>query len=173
MNQRQIARLEYGQVHLAIRSGVRPNDDNYVVQPFFNLQIGLYASEQYANRHGIPETEAELAKHRIIGADEKTANIGIYQWLSSVVPERSFVIKCNGQIAMQQALYDGVGIGFCPCFEAKNRQLIEVLPKQRVTINNWLVTHGDQHRSAKVQRFLEVLRSPEVSEQIEQRLKVN
>ena len=70
------------------------------------------------------------------------------------------MFKSNDDQAIKQALLDAVGIGFMFRHEVeKYPQLVELFPPLKEwEVQHWLVTHGDLHRSAKVQAFLEVVR---------------
>src|SRR6056297_1271218 len=73
----RLFRLEYGEAHVAIRAGAVPDQPDNVVQPFFQQKITLFASDAYAARHGLPQSEAEMSGHRFVGADDPNSRAPI------------------------------------------------------------------------------------------------
>lgn len=158
----ELMKLEYGQAHVAIRTGAKPQDDNYVVLPFSTLSVGLYASERYLQQHGIPNHEADLTKHQFVLADEAPQRLAIVKWFNEVVPPAQIVCTSNNQNLLQHAIINGVGIGFMQCqFSQLHGNVSRVLPHIQWDFENWVVTHGDLHRSEKIQAFLTILKSDE------------
>ena len=153
-----IFKLEYGQAHLAIRTGTKPTEDDYVCLPFYDITVGLYAHFDYFKAQPMPQNVHELIKHSFIGTDDLKTKAPMHQWMSQNIASNN--IKFRGDIKVQtQAIEAGLGIGFMSKHEAKtNLSLVEVLPQQHWTINNWIITHGDLHRSEKIQSFMEILK---------------
>jgi DNA-binding transcriptional LysR family regulator len=87
--------------------------------------------------------------------------IPIHKWILDHIQVKDIVLKTNDRQVLQEAILGGLGIGFMFKHEAQaNDQLIELFPPLKEWIvEHWLVTHGDLHRSAKVQAFLAILRS--------------
>lgn len=48
----RVFRLDYGEAHVAIRAGSGPEEPDNVVQPLARMQVSLYASRKYVERHG-------------------------------------------------------------------------------------------------------------------------
>ncbi len=71
------------------------------------------------------------------------------------------MFKSNDAQAIRQAVVDGIGVGFLLQHEvADNSELVELFPPlAEWKVTHWLVTHGDLHRSAKVQAFLQAVRA--------------
>lgn len=163
----ELIKLEYGQAHIAIRSGKKPTDDNYVVRPFWGLSIGLYASSGYVESMGLPQTVNEFSEHQFVGADSNSPQRPeFYQWLEQHVPNSNFALLTNSNASYEDAVKAGFGIGFVLKQEAQKHSLHQVLPEMTWDITNWLVTHGDMHHSNKVQSFLSLMREEKISQQI-------
>ena len=75
-------------------------------------------------------------------------------------PKENIVFQSTSTKVSEQALLAGMGIGFMPEHEAKlNPDIVEIFPPQEEwSATHWLVTHGDLHRTAKVQAFLQILK---------------
>lgn len=167
----ELIKLEYGQAHIAIRSGAKPTDDNYVVRPFLALKIGLFASESYIESMGSPKNVDEFSDHHFVGADSVAPQRPeFYQWLEQHVPRPNFTLLTNSNSSYDCAIKAGFGIGFVLEQEAEKLGLQPILPDKTWQIPNWLVTHGDMHHSNKVQSFLSLLREDQFSQQIQRKL---
>ena len=156
----RVFRLEYGEAHVAVRAGDRPQDPDYVVQPLANHRVALYAAKSYAEAHGITATEADVASHRFVGPDSVESRAPFYRWLAALSPTPKIVFRSNDADATADAVTAGAGLGFLPVLAARPRaDLIEVMPpRPDWDVPLWLVTHVDLHRTPKVQALLAALK---------------
>ncbi len=156
----RLFRLEYGEAHVAIRAGSPPDQPDNVVQPFCKLKTTLYASQSYADKNGLPQTEADFAQHRFVSADDPKSRAPFAQWLREAVPLDNIVFRSGDVNALRCAVREGIGIGFMSRIQAEEvGGLIEVAePREEWASPLWLVTHMDLHRTAKVQTFLSFLK---------------
>lgn len=157
----RIFRLEYGEAHVAIRAGSPPEQPDNVVQPFYRQKITLFASESYAARHGLPQTEADYPRHRFVSADDPKSRAPFARWLREAVPAECITFRSGDVHAQWRAIRAGAGIGFMSRLQAAEiGGLIEVAPpREEWSTPLWLVTHMDLHRTTKVQAFLSFLKS--------------
>lgn len=151
----RLFRLEYGEAHVAVRAGSAPDQPDNVVQPFFQLKVGLYASKSYIEKHGMP-TESTLREHRFVAMDDINSRAPYHRWLRDNVPTRNIMFRSSDIRAQEQAILSGAGLGFLPERMVRRRtELVQVMaPKEEWTAPLWLVTHVDLHRTAKVQALL-------------------
>lgn len=152
----RVFRLDYGEAHVAIRAGAAPQEPDNVVQPLMTMNYGLYAARSYVEKHGLPQSEADLAQHHFIGPESANSRAPFYRWLLEKVPADAMVFRITEPAANLAALTTGLGIGFCTTHFAKeNQDLVEVLPaRPEWAAPLWIVTHVDLHRTLKVQSFL-------------------
>ena len=164
----KLFKLEYGQAHIAIRTGPKPDVDDYVVQPFFNYKIGLYAHLDYIAAKGELLNEGDIDEHTFIAFDNLNTKITSQKWMESHVPPANIVFRSNSSTIRLNAMKSGLGIGHLFDHEAKQHtDLVEVFPSQKKwLVSNWVVTHGDQHRSEKIQAFLKLLKGEAYRETI-------
>lgn len=165
----RLFRLEYGEAHVAIRAGAVPDQPDNVVQPFFQQQFTLYASEGYAARHGLPKGCGEFGQHRFIGADDPKTRAPFHRWLQDNVPGENIVFRSGDVHAQRNAILAGAGIGFTSVLQAAEVPgLVQVMePKPEWAAPLWLVTHMDLHRTTKVQAFLTFLKERASGWQVE------
>jgi DNA-binding transcriptional LysR family regulator len=156
----RLFRLEYGEAHVAVRAGAAPDQPDNVVQPFFRQDVALYAAERYVARHGLPESEADLARHRFVGADDDKTRAPFHRWLNETVPAGAIVFRAGDVHSQRNAILAGAGIGFVSVPQARaHPELRQVMPpRAEWAAPLWLVTHMDLHRTTKVQAFLRFLK---------------
>lgn len=156
-----VLKLEYGKAHIAFRAGAEPQDLDNVVQQFQDLHMGLYASDSYVTKYGIPKSAKEFADHHFIGPMDINARAPVHKWLKQHVPTQAIAFASNHIRINAEAVIAGNGIGFLPQLEAqKHEHLVEVMPSlPEWTTKSWMVTHVDLHRSPKVQAFIDILKA--------------
>lgn len=155
-------KLEFGHAHIAIRSGAKPEHPDYVVKPFQYLDYGLFAHKDYVEKFGKINNIhdlTELENHRFLCSEAISPKSPIQKWLRTYIPEKNLLFHSNSKNVQHHGVLAGIGIGAVLLKEAEQfAELIEVYPFQpEWRVVNWLVTHGDLHRSEKVQRFLRLL----------------
>jgi DNA-binding transcriptional LysR family regulator len=155
----EVLRLEYGEAHVALRAGRKPDNPDNVVQPFKSMTISLYASKGYIERHGRPEALDDLGKHSFVSHDDFSSRAPFLQWLMSRVSADQIVFRATDNRVIKEAIASGVGIGFVSCWDAENSDLVRLFePQPEWAAPLWLVTHVDLHRTTKVQTFLNFLK---------------
>ncbi|MGB3176923.1 MAG: LysR family transcriptional regulator [Albidovulum sp.] len=155
----RLFRLEYGEAHVAIRGGGRPQEPDNVVQPFCTFRHGLYASSAYIKAHGSPD-EADLSGHRFVGPADPDSRAPFYRWLAARVPIDVITFRTNEQSIALDAVQSGAAMGFLPAIVAEEYPaLIEALPARSDWDSQlWLVTHVDLHRTPRIQLFLKAVK---------------
>ena len=155
-----ILKLEYGEAHIAIRMGKRPDAPDNVVLPFRQHRMGLYAANSYVAQHGVPRKKSEYKSHRFIGPKHGKPQAKYLAWMLDAVPKENIGIRTDQPIVSRDAILAGLGIGFLPQHVARRLEgVTEVLkPRAEWVVGSWIVTHVDLHRSDKVQAFLKHLK---------------
>ena len=156
----ELLRLEYGEAHVAIRAGKKPDNPDNVVQPFLPQDVALYASQSYADAYGLPSRLEDLKDHRIVSVDNFNPRAPFFRWLAENVPHDQIVFRATDGRVIRDAILAGVGIGFSTVWEAERYPgLIRVFDhRPEWSVPTWIVTHVDLHRTTKVQSFLSFLK---------------
>lgn len=156
----RLFRLEYGEAHVAIRAGSKPDEPDNVVQPFLKLRPRLCAAPAYIEQYGLPKDLADLENHRFVTTASENTRAPFHKWLQDNVPASCFACRASEDAALEVAIATGAGIGFVNEWNMeKYPDLTEVLePLAEWEISLWLVTHVDLHRTAKVQAFVKFLK---------------
>ena len=156
-----VLNLEYGEAHVAIRAGRKPNHPDNVVLPLMTMESGLYAHRSYLEKYGPFNGIDDIANHHFIGDSDEGSDVPMRVWMRKVVPPENFVFVSNNSSVQRKAVHAGLGLGFLPKDQAEmNRELVEVMPAMRSWVTKfWITTHVDLHRTGKVQAFLDVLKT--------------
>ena len=113
------------------------------------IDVGLYATPQYIQRHGMPATTAELQRHTLIGFDQPTVFI---RAASKSVPLRRemLAIRADSDLAQLALIRSGAGIGFCQVPIGRRHALVRVLAKQfSLPLETWIAMHEDLRNSPR------------------------
>ncbi|MEM6738546.1 MAG: LysR family transcriptional regulator [Pseudomonadota bacterium] len=153
-----LTELETGQAHVAIRTGPKPTNPDYVVIPFKTVPIGLYGHPDYFANHGFPTSQEDLRNHRFIGIERADGSVDLSE--SFAVRDENFAMVTNDPTVVLDAVLAGLGLGMVAEFDAANHPEL-----RRVAIDHpqlfaevWIVTHVDLHRTQLLQTFLSYLR---------------
>ncbi|MBT0959293.1 LysR family transcriptional regulator [Alphaproteobacteria bacterium KMM 3653] len=159
MTDERVYRLEYGEAHLAIRAGSKPDEPDNVVQPFMPANFALYATDEYIETYG-RLTEGEWGDHRFVSATDGMERASFISWLEDTVPQKNICFRTTRQRTMEDAIVAGIGIGFMPVFMGEETKGVQMVlpPRPEWSAMTWLVTHVDLHRTLKVQSIVAFLK---------------
>lgn len=123
------------------------------------LTFGLYASDSYLARHGMPDFARGAEGHVFIGMTEGLANLADYEWLPPLIAGARLAVRTNGREPMATMAASGLGFTCLPCFlgdaTAGLRRLPTPLPSPRRKL--WLGAHRAAHRTPRVRETLRFL----------------
>ena len=151
--------LGAGEADVAIRSTAAAAPAGVVGRRICPDEWTFYCSRDYAARHGIPRTRAELHGHALVGGG------GVMTWRAyeAILQE----IGIAEQVAIQQAtmtglltgVRSGLGIGALPCFIAEGEDdLIRCMrPRAEPDRWIWLLTHERVRHSPPVRTVVDFL----------------
>lgn len=117
----------------AIRFYPAKNPD-IVQKSIMTLRNSLYASNDYLRVHGIPQSFADLKKHKLLGYDTTTAqSLPEINWLFELPQARAQELapffRANSLLAMRTAVKQGMGIAPLPDYLMhRTRHVSRVLP---------------------------------------------
>lgn len=151
-----LARLEYGEAHIALRAGAKPEHPDYVVTHFGDIGFNLYAHESYLVQRGGPDVSDGFAGHVFVLPEFPHDRLPFGSWIKDNIRPEMVALSSRDVGVIGAAVGAGLGIGFMGDIEAKKRgNLHPILPAQAEwKITGWLVTHVDLHHTQKVQAML-------------------
>lgn len=156
-----LARLEYGEAHIALRAGPKPDHPDYVVSSFGRVGFNLYAHDAYVQRLGLPDDADDLEGHEFIVPQSQGERLPFWPWITEHIKPNMIALSSRNIWVSIGAISAGLGIGFVGDHEAQGRGgLNAVLPPNRSwSVPLWLVTHVDIHRTEKVQAMLRCIKA--------------
>ncbi|MEM1114479.1 MAG: LysR family transcriptional regulator [Pseudomonadota bacterium] len=156
----ELARLDIGEAHVALRVGQKPNDAEYVVQKYCSFGLGLYAHPSYINRLGTL-TSLDQAQEHVFIAPPLQAKRPFSAWIDRVFPQNNIRVRTAGLDVGLEAILHGVGIGILPDWAGYlHQELVQLVPLPEFFNENiWLVTHGNTHRTDSIQNFTRCIKS--------------
>lgn len=156
-----LVRLEHGDAHVAIRAGAKPDHPDYVTQSLGQIPLRLYAHDSYRARFGVPKRGDDLTGHRFVAPHAEDWRLPFWPWIEKHVRQEMIVMSSRDIWLNVEAISRGVGMGFLGDHEAASRKGLHAvdLDDETWSVELWLTTHVDQHRTEKVQSMLTCIRS--------------
>ena len=156
-----LARLEYGEAHIALRAGPKPDHPDYVVTSFGAVGFNLYAHDIYVQKHGLPDDVGDLAGHSFVIPQLLEARQPFRSWMKEHVQPDMIALTSRDIWVNIAAISAGLGMGFIVDHEVQGRSdFHRVLPPNSAWLTIlWLVTHVDIHRTEKVQAMLRCIKA--------------
>jgi DNA-binding transcriptional LysR family regulator len=138
------------EAEIAIRMH-RPRQDALVAKQAGRIPLGFFAAASYLERHGTPDSAADLAAHALIGSDRSPADRAFTRELEERLGRTlRFVLRTDSHPAQLAAMRAGLGIGVAQV-PAGERDLVRVLPDVTVAeLEVWIVAHEDLRRSRRL-----------------------
>ena len=145
--------LDYGEAHVALRAGAKPQDLNHVVQAIGRFPVSLFAHQSYVEKYGPLKGEWDAPNHRFVGTINTRGRAPFQAWMNQHVPDECMVLRASDMRILEDAIHAGAGIGFLSLWSGNsNPNLVQMTQSDpQWDTQLWLVTHVDLHRSAKVQ----------------------
>jgi DNA-binding transcriptional LysR family regulator len=152
------ANLLLREADIAIRM-FRPKQSNLIARKLGELSFGLFARQDYLDRHGTPTSLAELTDHDLLGGDTDTQVLGGLQSLGLDISQRDFRFRCDDRIAAWQLLVSGCGIGVAHLLQRRlSPELVRVLPDTpTMKLPVWLTSHRELKTSPRVRRAFDYI----------------
>ena len=159
----RIFKLEHGEAHISIRPGNKPKDPDYVVQHLATTCTTFYGSAEYVAKNGLIQdylNKDEMAKHRFISTINPFNIIEFMSWMNENISEEQIALRSSDFPSFIPAVKAGFGIAPINCWLASTDKALRPMmpPPKEWNYDLWLATHGDMHRTSKVQAFTQFLK---------------
>lgn len=150
--------LRRREADIAIRH-VRPEQPDLITRLIRETTAHLYASTVYLDRHGRPESPADLNDATFIGFDDPGRAISFLNAFGLSLSRRNFPIVVNSGIAGWEMVKLGLGITVMAKDLAAITPGVEALMPEQVAIPVpiWLTTHRELHTSRRIRLVFDVL----------------
>ena len=156
-----LAKLEYGEAHIALRAGPKPDHPDYVVSNFAQISFNLYAHDSYIQRFGMPKDAGDFDNHQFVLPPSFGGQLSVREWVKNIARPDMIALSSQHVDVNFKAVFAGIGMGIIEDHKAKRYEGFHPVlpPNQEWSVPIWLVTHVDLHRTEKVQAMLRCIKS--------------
>ena len=148
----QTKKLNLGkrEADIAIRIG-DPGEEDVVAQKLGAAKFGVFASQSYIDRVGLPETASELPKRDFISVSNGEKLKQIVEF-GKCAPDLKPGLSVGCILLQAHSVDSGLGYAPLPRYMANSfPNLVEILPGSiSCELDVWILTHPDTRRSACV-----------------------
>jgi DNA-binding transcriptional LysR family regulator len=146
--------LSMREADVAIRMSP-PRQPDLIQRHLVTVQVHIYATNEYLQRHGTPQRPEDLEEHRVIvyGEDARPPVPGV-NWLLEVGTrsghDRRPILTVNNTYGMLRAIMSGLGVAALPDFVAnEHNSLVRVLPEVSGPPNEAFFVYPEELRTSK------------------------
>jgi DNA-binding transcriptional LysR family regulator len=146
--------LSMREADVAIRMSP-PRQPDLIQRHLVSVQVHIYASNEYVQKHGMPKRPEDLEEHRIIvyGEDARPPVPGV-NWLLEVGvksgQDRRPILTVNNTYGMLRAIMSGLGVAALPDFVANEHSgLVRILPEVSGPPNEAYFVYPEELRTSK------------------------
>jgi DNA-binding transcriptional LysR family regulator len=146
--------LSMREADVAIRMSP-PRQPDLIQRHLVSVQVHIYASNDYVQKHGAPKRAEDLEEHRIIvyGEDARPPVPGT-NWLLEVGTkpgqDRRPILTVNNTYGMLRAIMSGLGVAALPDFVANEQTgLVRILPEVSGPPNEAYFVYPEELRTSK------------------------
>ncbi|MBX9456556.1 MAG: LysR family transcriptional regulator [Rhizobium sp.] len=115
------------------------------------IPLGLNAHQRYLDKHGVPASLADLAGHRLIGFDTRSAFVRAMTERVPLLAETRFAFRADSNLAQFSAIRSGCGIGVCQVQLARAAgDIVRLFAADfELPLHTWIVMHEDLRDSPR------------------------
>lgn len=134
-----------------------PSQADLIRRRLMDVTIRFYASREYVEEHGLPQTVEDLADHRLVSHSPSSPQVSAgADWIAPFLSsERESLLTVNNYYGILQGVQNGLGIGALPNYLiADFPNLVNVLPDEMSkTIPVYLAYPEELRHSKRVEAF--------------------
>jgi len=122
------------------------------------VEVGwaLYASRDYVEAHGRPQSPSDLRGHKVVGFDTPMAGVPGAQWLHDHGEGAQVVMRADSLVAVMNATAMGLGLSVLPVFlGTADSNLVRLSDEVLGSRVAWLVAHPDVARIPRVRTVID------------------
>lgn len=138
-----------------------PQEADLIAVRLGTLHFVPWASTEYLECHGLPQTPKDLLSHRLLDHSDYYDDDGYWtNWLALDRAANLIRYRSNSSSAMLSAIKNGVGIGLLPTYICEFIEgIVPIALDVRTYSYMWLVYHPDVRDTARVRVVIEWVRS--------------
>lgn len=146
------------EVDVAVRT-VSPKQEALVAKKVASIPLGFFASVDYLERRGVPQTFEDLGRHDMIGPDRTLSDLALVERLEAGFSQVRFVLRTDSHPAQIAAARAGIGIAVAQVpVGLRDPRLRQVLPDvTALVLDTWVVTHENLSKVPRVRAVFDSL----------------
>lgn len=155
----QMADMSRGEAEIAVRTQ-RPEAPDLVAKRLGRWDVGLYATQAYLDKFGLPELGQHLANHDIALYDNKFSSRAPDTMVGESRRDARIVARLTSSFLLTTFVRSGMALGELPCYqELRYPELIRIWPDKarKKKYEVWKVTHKDAAELARVKAVSDVI----------------
>jgi DNA-binding transcriptional LysR family regulator len=155
MLEERVLDLPMREADVAIRMK-EPSQAELIRKRLMSVHMCLYATPDYLEQHGMPQTVPELSSHRLLCQNPRSAQVGAGATLvSELAEEASSLLTVNNYFGVLQGVLHNLGIGVLPDYLSRDfPDLVRVLPDtQSVEVPVFLAYPEELRQSKRIAVF--------------------
>lgn len=139
----------------------QPNPLGLISERLGCFRLGLYASQDYLDRNGVPQTGSDLGRHDFVTYIDDLIQLDSVRWLDDIIKSPKVSFHSNSMIAQMNAAAGGLGLVLLPSFAADGRHdLVPVLHETITTARElWINVHTDLQFVPRIRAVSSFLKS--------------
>lgn len=136
----------------------RPTQNSLVARKVGELSLGLFATPEYVERHGLPKDFEDLASHTLIGFDRQFPDMVNEFSIGRPITRDLFALRTDNDVAQLAALRAGFGIGACQKQIGQRFGLTPVMPDLfSFKLDIWICMHETLRGSPRMRLMFDHL----------------
>ncbi|HZZ70397.1 MAG TPA: LysR family transcriptional regulator [Phenylobacterium sp.] len=135
-----------------------PSQSSLIAKKVGEVTLGFFASAEYLERHGAPETLADLKDHTVVGFDSAARGMRDVPGLNMPVSREVFTFRSDSDLAQLAAVRAGFGIGVAQTGLGRRHGLVRVMPEfDFFHLGCWIVMHENLRGSRRMRLMFDHL----------------
>jgi len=154
----EVRDLTRREADIAIRHG-RPEQPDLIAKLVHESSAHLYASTEFLDKHGRPETPSDLSDAPFIGVENSERLLPVLNGLGLSLSRRNFHLTTASGTVIIELVRQGLGVSILiKETAALFPELEPVLPDlDPIPVPTWLVTHRELHTSRRIRLVFDLL----------------
>jgi DNA-binding transcriptional LysR family regulator len=152
----QLLSLSKREADIAVRN-TRPDNPDLIARRIARWPVGLFASQDYVNAHGVPAPGSAFEGHDLVVYQPYLQGNKELTLVSEPVGRGRIVSSLSSGLLVRRAIAAGIGLGEIPVYMGERDGLVRLWPERTrpLPYDVWLVTHADLRHTARVRAVID------------------
>lgn len=151
--------VESGITHISIRIGAQPKEPDIIVKRLMNLNVGYYASQDYIDKFGLPNSPKQYNEHFWAMPSGLKQGVPFIKQVISQIRSDRIIYQSNLFSDLHAVINKGMAIGPMAEYETKK---MDNLTRLDIDLDQegevlWFVYHKDLKTNSQIKAFYQYL----------------